>query len=456
MGGLTSSLNIAVNSLMADQAALNVTSNNIANANTPNYTVETPVLVEQAPATYGNMLLGQGVELQNIQTVRDQVLQSRINQETQTQGQVNSYLGGMNQVQSLFNEAQGVGLQNVMSQFFNSLQSLSTNPTDASLRQGVVSAGQNLASAFNQAASGLSQVRSGLDQSVGQTVTQINQLTSQIAQLNSQIDALQGTPSAPNTLLDQRNQLVTQLSQYVGVNAINTTSGTFELTTTNGSALVVGQSSFALQSQLNTTDGLQHIYAQGVDITSSINGGQLGGLLQARDQSVPATQTSLDTLAYNLATAFNAQSASGYDANGNAGVNFFNQPSAITGYAAQMSVAITDPNLIAASSDGTPGSNGNALALAAIQNQPLINGQNVTDYYSGLVNTIGNDVAGANTQQQSVSGVLSQLQNQLSSESGVSINQEAANLVQFQNAYQASAQVVTIVQQLFQSTLNMV
>jgi flagellar hook-associated protein 1 FlgK len=456
MGGLTSSLNIAVNSLMADQGALNVTSNNIANANTPNYTVESPVLVEQAPAVYGNILLGQGVELQNIQTVRDQVLQSRINQETQTQGQVNSYLGGMNQVQALFNEAQGVGLQNVMSQFFNSLQTLSTNPTDASLRQGVLSAGQALAGAFNQAANGLSQVRSGLDQSVAQNVTQINQLTSQIAQLNSQINALQGTPSPPNTLLDQRNQLVTQLSQYIGVNAINTTSGTFELTTTNGSALVVGQSSFALQSQLNTTDGLQHIFAQGSDITSSITGGQLGGLLQARDQSVPATQASLDTLAYNLATAFNAQSTSGYDVNGNPGVAFFNQPSTVTGSAAQMSVAISDPNLIAASSDGTPGSNGNALALAAIQNQPLINGQNVTDYYSGLVNTIGNDVAGANTQQQSVSGVLTQLQNQLSSESGVSINQEAANLVQFQNAYQASAQVVTIVQQLFQSTLNMV
>ncbi|MGH9453725.1 MAG: FlgK family flagellar hook-associated protein, partial [Terriglobia bacterium] len=166
MGGINSTLNIAVNSLIAQQGALNVVSNNIANASTPGYTAERPNLVEQAPVQYGAIVLGQGAELQSVQSLRDQVLQLQIDTQTQSQGQLNSYLGGMNQVQSLFNETQGVGLQNVMSQFFNSLQSLSTDPTSTPLRQGVLSAGQNLVNAFHTASSGLNQIQSGLDQSV--------------------------------------------------------------------------------------------------------------------------------------------------------------------------------------------------------------------------------------------------------------------------------------------------
>ncbi|MGH7869150.1 MAG: flagellar hook-associated protein FlgK, partial [Candidatus Dormibacteraceae bacterium] len=238
MGGINSTLNIAVNSLMAQQGALNVVSNNIANANTPGYTAERPNLVEQPPVQYGAIVLGQGAELQSVQSLRDQVLQLQIDTQTQSQGQLNSYLGGMNQVQSLFNETQGVGLQNVMSQFFNSLQSLSTDPTSTPLRHGVLSAGQNLVNAFHTASSGLNQIQGGLDQSVGQTVTQVNQLTSQIAQVSGQIDTFTGTNNDPSALIDQRNQLVNQLSQLVNVSVTNASSGAFELTTSNGAALV--------------------------------------------------------------------------------------------------------------------------------------------------------------------------------------------------------------------------
>lgn len=456
MGGINSTLNIAVNSLIAQQGALNVVSNNIANASTPGYTAERPNLVEQAPVQYGAIVLGQGAELQSVQSLRDQVLQLQIDTQTQSQGQLNSYLGGMNQVQSLFNETQGVGLQNVMSQFFNSLQSLSTDPTSTPLRQGVLSAGQNLVNAFHTASSGLNQIQSGLDQSVGQTVTQVNQLTGQIARVSGQIDTFTGTSNDPSALIDQRNQLVNQLSQLVNVSVTNASSGAFELTTSNGAALVVGNQSFSLSTKINPPTGFQDIYSStGTDITSTISSGQLGGLLQARDQDIPAAETSLDTLAYNAATAFNTQSKAGYDANGNAGANFFTPLSGVAGSAGQIALAISDPSLIAASSDGAPGSNGNALALAGIQNQALIGGQSVTDYYSNLVDTVGNDVANANGQQQTVNSVLTQLQNQQNSLSGVSIDQQAAMLVQYQNAYQASAQVVTVVQQLMQSTLNM-
>lgn len=456
MGGLSGTLGIAVNSLIADQGALEVTSNNIANANTPGYTREQANLVEQTPVQIGNLLFGQGVDLQSIESIRDPVLELRIQQETQTQGQLSAFLGGANQVQSLFNETQGVGLENVLSQFFNSFQSLSTNPTSIPLRQGVLSAAQNLVNAFNQTSSSLTQIQGGLDQEVTQDISQVNQLTSQIAQVDSQISSLQASAQNTGPLVDQRTQLVNQLSNLIGISVTNNVSGTYTLTTQNGSLLVVGNQSFNLQTQLNSTSGFQDVYSQGNDITSTITEGEVGGLIQARDQTIPSVQSSLDTLASSLVSSVNAQNEAGYDLSGNPGGDFFTPLSGTAGAASQISLAITDPSEIAASSDGTTGSNGNAVALADIQNQPIVGGEDVTDYYANLVNNIGNQVSFATSQQQSEDALVQQLQNQLASVSGVSIDQEAANLVMYQQAYEASAKVVSVVDQLIETTIDMV
>ncbi|MGH9325415.1 MAG: flagellar hook-associated protein FlgK [Terriglobia bacterium] len=456
MGGLSGTLGIAVNSLLADQGALEVTSNNIANANTPGYTREQANLEQQTPIQIGDLLFGQGVDLQSIESIRDPVLELQIQQQTQIQGQLNAFLGGANQVQSLFNEEQGVGLESVLSQFFNSFQSLSTNPTSVPLRQAVLTAAQNLVNTFNQTSSSLSQIQSGLDQTVTQDVSQVNQLTSQIAQVDGQISSLQATDQTPGPLLDQRTQLVNQLSNLIGNSVTNNVSGNYTLTTQNGSLLVVGNQSFNLQTQLDPSSGTQHVYSQGNDITSTITEGAVGGLIQARDQMIPSVQNSLDTLAASLVSAVNTQNKAGYDLSGNPGGDFFTPLSGTAGAASNISLALTNPSQIAASSDGTSGSNGNAVALANIQNQPIVGGEDVTDYYANLVDSIGNQVSYANSQQQSEATLVQQLQNQLASVSGVSIDQEAANLVMYQQAYEASAKVVSVVQQLLSTTLDMV
>ncbi|MGH9343813.1 MAG: flagellar hook-associated protein FlgK [Terriglobia bacterium] len=456
MGGLSGTLGIATNALIADQGALEVSANNIANANTPGYTRERANLVEQAPVQIGSILYGQGVILQNIQSIRDPVLELRIQQETSTQGQLTAFTGGMNQVQALFNETQGVGLQSVMSAFFNSFQALSTDPSSVPLRQGVLTAAGNLTNAFHQASSSLTQVQQGLDQNVTQDVSQVNQLTSQVAQLSGQIDSLQSLGQDAGTIIDQRTQLVNQLSNLTGLSVTNAASGNYTLATQNGSLLVVGNQNFDLQTKLNPATGMQDIYSNGNDITTTVTNGALGGLIQARDTSIPAAQTSLDTLAYNLSNAVNTQNAAGFDLSGAAGGNLFTPLGAVTGAASQISVAITDPSKIAASSDGTAGSNGNALLLAGIQNQPVVSGETATDYYATLVNNVGNQVSAANTQQQAEGALVEQLQNQLTSESGVSIDQEASNLVLYQQAYSASAQVAQMVNQLIQQTINMI
>jgi flagellar hook-associated protein 1 len=460
MGSLFGALGTALSSLLANEGAIQVTANNIANANTPGYSRQQVNLTESAPLIIGSLVLGSGVSLESVQSVRDQVLELQIQQQLQDQGQVNAFAGGINQVQALFNETQGSGLQNVLSQFFASLQSLSTDPTSLTLRQAVLDAGQNLADEFNSLASGLQQAQSGLDQSVPQTVGQINQLTSQIATVNAQIAQLQPGAQTASGFIDQRNQLIEQLSNLVGVSVISANDGTVTLTTTAGTPLVVEQQSFALQSQVDPSSGLQHVFAQGVDITSSLTGGELGGTLQARDQAIPAVETQLDNLAAGLGSAFNAQSAAGFDLSGAPGGNFFvpfvqPSPGSNAGAAAQFGVAITDPSKIAASSDGTAGSNGNALALAALQNQPLVDGQTVTGYYASMIGSIGSQAANALSQQQAEQLVVQQLQNQQASVSGVSLDEEAANLVQFQNAYDAAARVFSIVDQLTQTAISL-
>lgn len=456
MGGLSGTLGIAANALMADQGALEVTVNNIANANTPAYTRERPNLVEQPPIQLDHLQFGEGVTLQSVQSIRDPVLELRIQQENSNQGQLNAFIGGMNQVQSLFNETGGAGLSSVLNQFFGSLQSLTADPTSIPLRQGVLSAAGNLTNAFHAASSDLNQVQTGLDQTLTQNVSQVNQLTPQIANLSGQIDALQAQGGDTGTLVDQRTNLVNQLSSLIGLTVTNNASGNYTLSTQNGSLLVVGNQSFSLSTKLDPSTGMQHIYSNGSDITSTITEGTLGGIIQARDTSIPSAQSSLDTLAYDLTQSFNTQHAAGFDLSGAAGGNFFTPLASVAGSAANFSVAITDPAKIAASSDGTPGSNGNAQLLAGLQTQPIIGGQNVTDYYANLVNDVGNQVSYANSQQQSESALLQQLHNQLTSVSGVSIDEEATNLVLYQQAYQASAQVVSMVNQLMQTTINMV
>jgi flagellar hook-associated protein 1 len=460
MGSLSASLNIAVQSLQAEQTAIQTTTNNIANVNTPGYSRQVADFEDTPPVQFGDLTLGSGVQINQITSLRDSILDLRVNQETQQQGALNSFISAGQQIQSLFNETSGTGLQSSITAFFNSLSALSANPSDQNTRQGVLTAAQNLASAFKQTSTNLSSIQQSADLSVTQSVNQINTLTSQIAAVNVQVAAATGAGQNPGPFIDQRQQLINQLSNLVDVSSIDAGNGSLTLTTTSGAPLVVGGQSFQLSTQTNPATGFQDVYSQGTDITSNITGGELAGQIQTRDQEIPYVLSSLDSLASNLATAVNTQNAQGFDLNGNAGGNIFVPPPAGgAGAASSLAVAITDPSLIAASGGPAPGSSGdntNANALLAIQNQAIVNGQTPINAYSNLVFKIGNDVSTAESNQQSGSAVLQQLQNLQQGVSGVDVNEESANLIRFQSAYQASAQVSGIIDQLMQITINMV
>jgi len=451
---LNASLSIAVQSLNAASGSLQATNNNIANANTPGYTRKVAILQAAAPTDQGNNLsLGNGVDLVSYQSVRDELLQMQVQQETSAQSGADAQLSSMQQIQPTFTTStQDIGTE--MSALFSSISSLSTNPADASSRQAVLAAGQNLASAFNSASKTLTSQQAALNTQVTQDVDQINQLTKQIAALNPQIVTLKATGQDGGTLQDQQDQLVLKLAKLTTV-AVTQSADGVTLSTGNGTPLVIGSQSLKLQTTFGS-DGMTHVLDQnGTDLTSTLSGGDLGGSIQTRDISIKGLLTQLDSLANQFGSAMNAAQAAGYDQSGNAGQNLFTVSSTVTGSAATIKMAITDPTLVAASSDGSAGSNGNLANFSAIQTTALASGQTPGSAYASLVYQVGSLTSNAQAESTATTASLLQLNDQLSSVSGVSIDQESANLITYQLAYQAAARVISTIQQLFSITMSM-
>ena len=446
MSGLYGSLSTALSALFANQQALETSANNVANANTPGFSRQRPVFVPGDPVTVGSLSFGMGVVLEKIQSLRDPLLELRLDQQSQQQGKLDSTLGALQQIQVTFSGTDS-GIGSAVTQFFDSLQQLSTDPSSLSLRQGVLTAAGNLATVFNTSSQNLLTQRANLDLNVTQTVDDINTLTAQIATVNGQITNLENLKEDASAFIDKRTTLMRQLSGLVDVSVIQTEHG-IALTTSNGTPLVSEATSFPLKTFVST-DGTEHILAEGKDITSSLSGGKLGGLIAVRDTTIPGLQSNLDQLAAGLATALNTAHRAGFDLNGNAGGDLFVPPPAGgVGAASALSVAIADPALLAASSDGTPGSNGNLIVLSAVHDQAVVAGQKPLDFYSRLVFQVGSDTANASADLTASSLILQQLEDQRASISGVSLDEEAANIVRYQTAYQAAARVVTTVNSL--------
>jgi len=452
MGGLLISLLSGTQALDAAQAALQSASNNIANANTPGYTREVALLSENPEYFSGGNLTGGGVSVSAIQSVRDELLNLQIQQQTSLKSRADTESSNLQSLQPLFSST-GEDIASTLAAFSSCLGQLSSSPTDASVRQSVLDAGQNLANSFHSAAGGLQSAQSAADQQVTQTVAQINSLTSQIAQLNAQLTPSVMAQQNGGTIEDQRDQLVQQLSTLTDISITQSSDGEV-ITTGNGTSLIMGGQSFALQTTTGAGGFQQVLDSNGNNITASIQGGQLGGAIQIRDQVIPGFLGSLNSLATQFAAGFNAAQAGGYDSNGAPGQAFFSIP-ANGSAAASIGVALTSGSQIAASSDKSAGSNGNVANLLAAVNGNMSSGQSPAAAYSNLVYQVGSAASSASAQSSALNQSIVQLTNQQSAASGVNIDEETTNLIRYQTAYEAAARVVSTIQQLNTVTLNM-
>jgi flagellar hook-associated protein 1 len=466
MGTINSALSVMTGALDADQEALNVVANNVANANTTGYTEEKPDWQENAPISVGGVLVGDGVMETGATSQRDRVLEERLDQQQQMASASSTRLTALNNMQALFTPDSGSSsatagdIGSDITSFFDSFSSLESDPTDNALREQVLSSASTLAGDISSAASSLNGQSAAISQETTGVVSQVNSLTSAIAQLNLSIES-----SSPNsdagTLEDQRQQDLSQLSQLVGINQVTTENNGLSVTTTSGQLLVSEGQNFQLTT--GTVNGVTDFFLGGTDITSQLasGGGQLGGYLTARDVDISGALSSLDQLANSISTSVNAQNNAGTDLNGVTGtlanpLYIFKEPAQVAGSAAAMSVIMTDPSQVAAAGAGNgTGDNSNALTMAGLANGLIVNGQTPINYYSNFVSTLGSMVSEVQTENTAQNASVTQLQTQNNALSSVNLNDEAAAMSTLENSYQAASQVFTLLNTVMASALNL-
>jgi flagellar hook-associated protein 1 FlgK len=472
MASINSAFSMITAALNADQTALNVVANNVANANTTGYTRQVPNWRENDPVIINGQTVGTGASETGATSVRDSVLEQRLNQQQQSASASESRLSALNTIETLFTPSSGSDssaagdIGNDITSFFNSFSSLEADSANSAKRENVLSAASKLAGDISNAAASLTSQRASLDQQANGIVTQVNTLTSALAKLNLQIQSLSPGDDG-GALEDQRQQDLMRLSQLIGVNLVATENNGVAITTTTGQLLASQGVSQQLTSGL--LNGVTHFYLGTQDVTAQLTsgGGSLGGILTARDVDIPSVLDSLDTLAFNVATAVNTQNNAGNDANGNAStvvdaatgamsLDIFTPPQSVAGAALAMHVSMTDSSKIAAASTSEGvGGNTNAVALADLATTLKVNGKTPSDFYAGFITNLGSKVAQVQTENTAANASVTQLQSQRDSLSSVNLNDEASALTVLQRSYQAASQVFAILNSILASALNL-
>jgi flagellar hook-associated protein 1 len=318
--------------------------------------------------------------------------------------------------------------------------------------------GQQLATAFSDMSARFDTARRAADAKIQGGLDDINSLTAELADINAAIAAGQVDNAA---LQDRQATVLDSLSAIANVNLIRRGDGGVDVALANGEALVLGPESYTLAAIPTGPDGLSTIQLGDTDVTASITGGRLGGLLQVRDTIVPGYQTRLDELAYAVVTEVNVRHQAGFTANGAPAGVFFTPLGGVADAAELMTIdpaLAADPSLVAASGTGTAGDNGAATALANLRSTGVLNGgtTSMLDAWGQLVYTVGADSQMALMQQGTRQSIVEQVTRLRDSVEGVSLDEEAAMLIKYQRAYEANAQFFSVVDQTLQTLLNLV
>jgi flagellar hook-associated protein 1 len=318
---------ISVSALQAFQAAINTTSNNIANASTPGYDVESANLTEAVPQSNGTATVGSGVDVSGISRAYSQAAATQLNNSQSTLAQLTATQNYTTQIDNEFGTNIG-GLSTAIQTFYSAASTVADDPTSTASRQALLSDAQGVASSFQSASGQLTQLNTDVNSRITSDVTQINSISSAIANLNQQIESstAQSGGQAPNELLDQRDLQISNLSQLVGVTTTTQTDGAINVFVGNGQPLVLEDQSHALTTVPNQFNASQLEVGSSLaagPISSQITSGDLGGLLEARTQIINPALNQLGQIATTLSQTVNAQQAQGLDLNGNVGTAIF-------------------------------------------------------------------------------------------------------------------------------------
>ena len=463
MLGLFNTLNLGARALQANQVGLEVTGQNLANSSNTAYSRQQVVLQTSTATPTSIGMQGTGVQATSIQQVRDTLLDGQIRDESSVSGYWSSQQSSLENAQAQLGEFLNIdsatsasdaqGLSDQLNNLFNAFQGLATSPTSTAERQNVVSQAQGLAEGLNQASQNLSSLNDGLNTSVTNDVTTANQLLSQIADLNGQIAKATFSGGTANDLNDTREQALEKLAGLANIQTTTNSNGTVDVSIA-GTQLVSGNKTLDTLQAYDSGNGQLQVQTATGGTPLSLTGGSIQGTIDARDGALKTLRDGLDTLASSLITQVNGIYSSGYDLNGGTGAAFFTGTDA--GTIAVNSALQTDPSLVqAAGVSGATGDNAVALALSKLgtQNVASLGNQTYSGAFAAQVGSFGFALSNANTQVANQSSVSTMLQNQRDSVSGVSLEEEMANLITFQQAYSASSKIMSTADQMLQTLI---
>lgn len=363
-------LSIGKSALNAAQIGLSTTGHNIANASTPGYSRQVVVQAAAQAQNFGYGFIGQGAEVTGVMRVYNEILARQMISLQSTSAAYSTYGNQLNAIDNMLSD-ETAGLNPAMNDFFAGVQALASKPNDIPTRQTMLSNAQSLVNRLNSLDSRLNEIEQGVNNQLVSSVGLVNSYAKQIASLNDIIEqSISTTGNIPNDLMDQRDQLVSELSKQIKTTVVPQNQGTYNVFVGNGLPLVVGEDTYNLVTTTSPTDPsrIEVAYQSASKVTvlgaSSLTGGAIGGLVQFRNDSLDAVQNQIGQIAVSLAGTFNAQHAQGLDRNGDPGGALFNIPAPVATSSSEntgngeLSAQIVDPTLITSSNyrvqyDGT-------------------------------------------------------------------------------------------------------
>jgi flagellar hook-associated protein 1 FlgK len=357
---VSSILNIGKSALAAAQTGLTTTGHNIANAATPGYSRQSMQQTTAGAQNFGFGFVGQGTRIDTVRRIYSDFLGDQVNASQSTKTSLDSYFTQISQIDNVMADPTA-GLSPSLQGFFNGIQDLTASPNSAAARQATLSSAQALVARFQSLDQQLQENRDGINSQIASSVASINSYAERIASLNETITKASSSGQTPNDLLDQRDQLVAELSKETKATVVRQDGNIYNVFIGNGQALVVGATRYNLKATPAASDLTRTIvaYENGSKLMpladSALAGGKLGGLLEFRAQTLDPAQNALGRTAIALASTFNAQHRLGQDLNGNLGGEFFSfaapsaTPNSKNTTLATLDVAITNASALTTS-----------------------------------------------------------------------------------------------------------
>jgi flagellar hook-associated protein 1 FlgK len=455
-----SGLQIGVSALWAQRRAMETAGQNMANAATEGYTRQQVDLRaaggSPVPAMWSRTNgVGEGVSVDGVQRVSDQFLTARATQELGTLSRLQARQTMVGNAERVFGEPSDTGLQAQFADLWSGFDDVANHPDDLASRNQLLQRASTVAASVNQASNGLSALWMSTREQLDTVVSDVNTTAQNLAELNRTIQTGVQSGLTVNELMDQRDRLVTHLSEMVGATSRAGEDGSIDVMI-GGTALVRGSSAQALKvtgpAQLTSPAGAVGIVWAKDGYAADLQGGKAAGMLDGLNVSVPTYMTRLDNVATTLASKVNGLQTTGYDLNGALGTAFFTGTSA-----KDLAVAITDPKQIAASKTGPD----------PITGKPSLDGSNAADLaelsedstgadqvYRAFIVDIGVEVQSTNRRTDIQAGVFNQVDRARRSVSEVNTDEEAAHMMAFQHAYEGAARYLTAVDQMLDTLIN--